>query len=136
MSWNPKKDLFPGGSRGRGDGKRPQRVADVIRREISELLVTRMKDPRLAPVSIVSVTMTKDLKKARVHYSVFGDESQVEKAAAGLDSAKGFIRSHLARTLALRATPELAFFHDLSLVHQEEMEKMLKELATDGQSDE
>ncbi|MCF6290908.1 MAG: 30S ribosome-binding factor RbfA [Desulfobacterales bacterium] len=129
MSWNPKTDLFPAARP--GHGKRPQRVADVIQREISALLVTRTRDPRLAPVSIVSVVMTRDLKRARINYSVFGDAEQAEKAAAGLAGAKGFIRSHLARTLALRTTPDLQFHRDLSLVHQQKMEKLLKELATD-----
>ncbi len=82
MSWNPKTDLFPAAAR-RGDGKRPQRVADVIQREISALLITRMKDPRLAPVSIVSVVMTKDLKRARINYSVFGDAEQAERRPPG-----------------------------------------------------
>lgn len=103
----------------------------MIRGEIGLLLLSKVKDPRLASVTIVSVRMTPDLRRAKIFYSVFGDEQQVKKAGEGLARAKGFIRSHLARKLALRATPELEFVYDLSLVHQEEMARLLKGIGTD-----
>ncbi len=133
MSWNPKTDLFTATTR--GDGKRPQKVADAIRREISIMLVSRIKDPRLANLSIVKVEMTKDIKMARVYYSIFGDREEAKKAADGLAKAKGFIRSELARNLGLRYTPALEFIHDLSLVYQENMEKLLKEVAADDNAE-
>ena len=91
----------------------------------------KVKDPRLTNVSIVTAEVTKDLRRAVVYYSVLGDEKQALKAAEGLDRAKGFIRSHLARELGMRVTPELVFKHDLSLARQEEMERLLKELHLD-----
>jgi ribosome-binding factor A len=127
MAANPKKSLYPFGREAAGN-KRPKRVADMIKNEIALLLLSKVKDPRLANVSIVNVEVTKDLRKAIVFYSVLGDDKQIQKAAEGLNRAKGFIRSHLARELGLRATPELIFKHDLSLVHQEEMERLLKEI--------
>jgi len=105
----------------------------MIRNEIGLLLLRKIKDPRLINVSIVAVEVTKDLRRAVVYYSVLGDDKQVEKAAEGLDRAKGFIRSHLARELGLRATPELVFKHDLSMARQEEMERLLKELNIDAE---
>ena len=118
----------------RKGAKRVQRVADMIQHEIGLLLVTRLKDPRLAHVSILQVTVTKDLRQAKIFYSIFGDERKVREAAAGMASAKGFIRKHLARTLNLRTTPELTFERDLSLVRQEEMERLFKELHSEDEA--
>ena len=123
----PKIDIFsiPAGRKG---PKRVQRVADMIQHEISLLLVSRIKDPRLAHISILRVIMTKDLKRAKIFYSIFGDEQEGREAAVGLASAKGYIRKHLARALDLRATPELVFERDLTLVRQEEIERIFNEL--------
>lgn len=108
---------------------RLKRIADLIKHEISLLLVHRTKDPRLLNVSIVEVRVSRDLRHARIFYSVLGDERKVREAKQGLLSARGFIRSHLAETLDLRVTPELVFERDLSLVRQQEMEELFKELA-------
>ena len=126
-----KKSLY---SFGREDGssKRTKRVADMIKNEIALLLLRKVKDPRLISVSIVDAEVTKDLRRAVVYYSVLGDDQKIEKAAEGLDRAKGFIRSHLARELGMRVTPELMFKRDLSMVHQEEMERLFKEINADG----
>jgi ribosome-binding factor A len=135
MAVHPKKSLYPFG-RETESSKRPKRVADMIRSEIALLLLRKVKDPRLASVSIVTTEVTRDLRKATVYYSVLGDENQVKDAAEGLARAKGFIRSHLARELGLRATPELVFKLDLSMVHQERMERLLKEINRDDDSSE
>jgi len=108
----------------------------MIRNEIALLLLRKIKDPRLTNVSIVNAEVTRDLRRALVYYSVLGDDTQVKKAAEGLERAKGFIRSHLARELGLRATPELVFKHDLSMARQEEMERLLKELNIDAEPSE
>ena len=129
---HPKKSLYPF-SRETGGNKRPKRVADMIKNEIALFLLRKVKDPRLTSVSIITAEVSKDLRRAVIYYSVLGDDRQVQKAAAGLDSAKGFIRSHLARELGLRVTPELVFKHDLSLARQEEMERLLKELHIDAE---
>ena len=105
----------------------------MIKNEIALFLLRKVKDPRLTSVSIITAEVSKDLRRAVIYYSVLGDDRQVQKAAAGLDSAKGFIRSHLARELGLRVTPELVFKHDLSLARQEEMERLLKELHIDAE---
>ena len=106
----------------------------MIKSEIALLLLSKVKDPRLSRVSIVAAKVTRDLRRAVIYYSVLGDERQVKKAAEGLDRAKGYIRSHLARELGMRAIPELVFKRDLSMVHQEEMERLLKELHVDAES--
>ena len=131
MTSHLKKNLYPFGREAEGS-KRPKRVADMIKNEIALLLLRKVKDPRITNVSIVNAEMTKDLRRAIVYYSVLGDDEQVAKAAQGLERAKGFIRSHLARELGLRATPELVFKRDLSIEHQEKMERLLKEINIDA----
>jgi ribosome-binding factor A len=135
MAAHLKKSLY---SFGREDtsSKRPKRVADMIKNEIALLLLRKVKDPRLTSVSIVDAEVTRDLRRATIYYSVLGDDKQVKKAADGLDRAKGFIRSHLARELGLRVTPELVFKRDLSMEHQEKMERLLKEINVDAESPE
>lgn len=135
MSANPKKNLYPFSRESAGQ-KRPKRVADMIKNEIAMLLLRKIKDPRLEHVVIVAAEVTRDLRKAIIHYSVLGDEQKIKGAADGLASAKGFIRSHLARELGMRATPDLVFKLDRSMVYQEEMERLLKEISSDAESPE
>ena len=135
MAIHPKKSLYPFDRESAGN-KRPKRVADMIKNEVALLLLRKVKDPRLINVSIVAVEVTRDLRKAIIYYSVLGDEQQVKSAAEGLARAKGFIRSHLARELGMRATPDLVFKLDLSMVHQQDMERLLKEIKTDAESPE
>ncbi len=135
MAIHPKKSLYPFDRETAGN-KRPKRVADMIKNEVALLLLRKVKDPRLLNVSIVAVEVTRDLRKAVIYYSVLGDEQQVKNAAEGLTRAKGFIRSHLARELGMRATPELVFKLDLSMVYQQDMERLLKEIKTDAEPSE
>lgn len=135
MAAHPKNSLYPFG-REKAGNKRPKRVADIIKNEIALLLLSKVKDPRLSQVVIVNAEVTRDLRKAIIYYSILGDEQQRKKAAEGLARAKGFIRSHLARELGMRATPDLVFKLDLSMVHQQEMEMLLKEIKTDDDSSE
>lgn len=135
MAIHPKKSLYPFDREAAGN-KRPKRVADMIKNEIALLLLRKVNDPRLTNVSIVTVEVTRDLRKAIVYYSVLGDEQQIKNVAEGLARAKGFIRSHLARELGMRATPDLLFKLDRSMIHQQEMEMLLKEIKTDVESSE
>lgn len=108
-------------------GRRPARVAEAIQEEIATLLLREIKDPRVTLAAITSVTVSPDLRQARVMFSCARE--MAEKVAEGLTSSKGFIRSHLARQLGLRYVPELDFRYDQSVEHQLEMEKLLKEIA-------
>jgi ribosome-binding factor A len=112
-------------------GRRPARVADSIKEEIANLLLRKIKDPRIGLATITSVTVTPDLRLARVFFSCA--QPQSEEVAAGLNSSKGFIRSHLARELGLRYVPELDFRYDQSVERQLEMERILKEIAAEDE---
>jgi len=114
-------------------GRRPARVAEAIQQEIASLLIREIKDPRVGMAAITLVTVSPDLRQARVMFSCPPEE--VEQVAAGLASSKGFIRSHLARQLGLRCVPELDFRHDQSVEQQLKIEMLLKEIAkTDEQT--
>lgn len=133
MTVNPKKDFYQYG-REPASHKRPKRIADLIKNEIALLLLHKVKDPRLENVTIVSAEVTRDLRRAIIYYSVLGDEEKTKKAAAGLARAKGFMRSHLAKELGMRATPELIFKLDLSMVHQQRIEELFKEINISAES--
>jgi len=107
--------------------RRPARVADQIRKEVAMLLLDKIKDPRLLNVVITEVSVTNDLRSARVFYNVPGDHDPAD-IAKGLASAKGFIRSHLARELQLRYVPDLEFREDLTFQKMDAMERLLREI--------
>lgn len=113
-------------------GRRPARVADSIKQAIATMLLREVKDPRIGLATITSVSVTPDLRLARVLFSCA--RAEAEKVAAGLDSSKGFIRSQLARELGLRHVPELDFRYDQSVERQLEMEQLLREIAADDEA--
>lgn len=116
---------------GRRINRRPNRVAEAIRNELAVLLLQKSRDPSLAAVSLSRVEVSPDLRTARVYYSCRQEEQK--NVQAGLNRARGFMRSSLARRMSLRCTPDLIFKYDLSVVYQEKMEQIFKEIANDSQ---
>lgn len=96
---------------GRPESSRPKRVAEAIKNELSILLLREVSDPRLVGVSVSRVDVTADLKQAKVYFIV---PVGMDKgpASKGMQRAKGFFRSHLAKVLNMRYTPELLFYFD------------------------
>jgi ribosome-binding factor A len=109
-------------------GKRAVRVGEHILKEIALLLLNRVRDPRVQGVTVTGVRLSDDLKMAKVFYSVMGDETRINGAQAGLDSAKGFIKREIGRRLALRYMPEITFVHDPSLESGSHMERVFEEI--------
>ena len=112
-------------------GKRAVRVGDQIFKEISYLLLEKVTDPRVKGATITGVDLSKDLKRARVFFSVMGDQDQVKRAQAGLDSAKGYIKREMGFRMALKYIPEIVFIYDPSLKSGSEMEKLFDKLKSD-----
>jgi ribosome-binding factor A len=107
---------------------RATRVADQIRMEVAEILSRKTKDPRIQFITVTDVTMTADLKIARVYVTAL-DQNQFDQVTGpGLRSATGFIRTELGRRLNLRYTPELEFFRDTSVEYGSRIEKLLNAL--------
>lgn len=98
---------------------RIERLNAQLQREIADLILRgHVKDPRVSQfVSINRVEVTKDLSFAKVYVSSFLNDSQVEKAVEGLNNAKGFIQSTIAKKMRLRLFPKLTFIADKS-VHE------------------
>lgn len=126
-NWDPKQTLDSVGL-GRQEQKRSVRVADAIRNELAVLLLQKVRDPKLAAVSISRVQVTDDLTTAKIFFTVFGDKGQVRSVENSLRKAKGFMRSHLAKTLNLRYTPDLHFRYDEAAEKVEKIESILQEI--------
>ena len=109
-------------------GNRSHRVGDQILREISDLLLRKVKDPRLKDVTLTDVSVSKDLRRAHVYYSIFGTGEQKKQAREGFESAKGYIRREIGERLQLRYVPDMQFRYDTSLEYGQKMERILKEL--------
>lgn len=106
-------------------GKRLERVNQLVKEEISLLLHRELKDPRLGFVTVTEVAVAPDLRQARVYCSVLGSEEQWVASFRALESARGFIRNWLRRHLDLRVTPELVFRPDRSMEHAARMQTLL-----------
>jgi ribosome-binding factor A len=113
-------------------GRRPARVADNIKNEIATLLLRKIQDPRVYNVTITQVKITPDLRRAWIYFSCL--DRNIEEVTAGLASARGFIRSHLARVLGMRYVPDLEFKHDLTINRMAEMDKIFHEIAAEDDS--
>jgi ribosome-binding factor A len=99
------------------DSRRVERVAALIRRELSEMLVYGIRDLRVVEgmVSITRVDVARDLQHCRIHVSVFGNEAERQSTLAGLKAAAPYVKGELGRRLKLRRTPEVTFNLDRGL---------------------
>ena len=110
------------------EGKRSERVADLVRKEISEMLIRSIKDPRIGFVTLTRVTVTDDCRSARIYYSVVGSPDEREQSLEGLNSAKGYIRRELGHRMKLKYTPEIVFQFDPSIEYAVHMEEVIHHL--------
>ena len=109
-------------------GKRLDRVNQLVKEEISTLLQRELKDPRLGFVTVTEVETSKDLRLAKVFVSVLGDERQWAASLAALASARGFVRNWLRQHLDLRVTPEIDFRPDRSMEHAAKIQSLLQQV--------
>lgn len=117
----------------RAHGHRPERLAALVQETLAEIITTGgLKDPRVGFVTITGVTLTPDGAHATVRVSVMGTEDEKGRAIEGLDSARGYLRSRLAQTLAVRVAPELRFTLDRGLEHTRRIDDILDQLKQGG----
>jgi ribosome-binding factor A len=109
-------------------GFRPDRLADQIRAEISELLARHVHDPGVGFVTLTRVTVTTDLQIAHVYYTTMADEAARKQTAKALTRVLPFLRRQLAGRLRLRRVPELDFRFDRSIEHQDRVERLIHEI--------
>ena len=108
-----------------------------MRKELSIIISSKIKDPRIHPMtSVVDVEVTPDLKFCKAYISVLGDEKAQADTLAGLKSAEGYIRNQLARTINLRNTPQITFIMDQSIAYGVNMSKLIDEVNKDMRTSE
>ena len=91
---------------------RVQKAAQAVREVVSMAILTDLKDPRIRDVTVTFVEMSPDMRQAKVHVSVMGDETKQRLSLSGLQSAAGFLQSKVAKRIDTRYTPRLEFFLD------------------------
>jgi len=110
--------------------RRPQRVAALIRREVSDMLQNGIRDERVSRgmVSLTEVEVAGDLQHCRIYVSIYGDEADRNSALEGLRSASSYVRGELGRRLQLRRVPEVVFRLDRGLEQGAEVLSLLSRL--------
>lgn len=116
-------------------GKRAARLNEQLKRELSDLIRTQVRDPRVGPVTITGVNVAADLGSARVYVRTSSVETE-EATLDGLEAAAPFLRSALGRILRIRRVPELRFQRDHSQEHAYRIEQLLSELVTPESAEE
>jgi len=115
---------------------RVRRVAEQIKKDVSQIIVAEIKDPRIAGMtSVTDVELSKDLRHASVYVSVYGSETEREETLQTLARASGFVRSEIGRRIRLRYTPEINFFLDTSIEYGAYIESVLKSLKEEENRD-
>ncbi len=108
---------------------RVSRVGEQVKKELSQIIQQEIKDPRIGFVTVTAVEMSGDLQIAKVYISVMGKQEEKRDTLAGLEKAKGYIRSEIGRRIKLRHVPELVFVMDESLEHSEHITRLLNDIS-------
>ena len=115
--------------------KRSQRIQELLLEEISKLLQSGLKDPRIGFTTLTRVEVSDNLKHAKVFVSVMGTEKEKSDTLEALKSAKGFIRNSLGKNLYLRYLPELEFKKDENAEHVEKITRIINDLHSESDSE-
>jgi len=110
------------------------RVSEQIKKELSQIIQTELKDPRIGFITVTGVETTNDLSQSRVYLSVLGNDEQKEATLIALSKASGYLRSELGKRIKLRHTPELQFKFDSSIEYGSRIENLLSEINGDSDS--
>ncbi len=115
---------------------RPEKLAEAIKKEISDILLNDIKDPRVDFITVTDVNVTADLRHAKVYASVLGDTDKQKSTEQALRGATGYIRLELGRRIRLRHTPEIVFKLDTSLERATKLMKLIEEVRSDKEEGE
>lgn len=107
---------------------RSNRVGEQMKKELSDIIGRKLKDPRIGFVTVTDVEVTGDLQQATVYISVLGDDKVKEQTLLGLSKSKGFIRSEIGQRIRLRKTPELSFEFDASVAYGNRIDSLLRDI--------
>jgi len=116
--------------------KRINRISEEVKKVVSDLIQNEIKDPRISGMpSVNKVSVTKDLRFAKIYISVLGSEEDKESTIEGLQSAKGFVRKEIGNRINLRHVPEPIFMLDESIEQALYMLKLIEEVNRDSKED-
>ncbi|MBR0283781.1 MAG: 30S ribosome-binding factor RbfA, partial [Selenomonadaceae bacterium] len=104
---------------------RVEKLQELIKQEISQMILQELKDPRIGFVTVTQVEVTGDLREAKVYVSIMGGDEQVKESWQGLQSSLGFIRREIGKRIRLRFTPEISFALDKSLDYSAHIQELL-----------
>jgi len=107
--------------------ERMRRVDEALREVLSDAITQNLKDPRIGFVTVTAVQTSPDLRHARVHVSVFGDDTTRKLTMEGLRSAHGFLQRRVAAELRVKHTPTLEFFYDDTAERAQRLEALMRE---------
>ena len=107
----------------RGQG-RPQRLGDLIQREVSDLIRLELRDPRVGMITVTSVDVSPDMSHAKVFFTML-EKDKLEDTLHGLKRSAGFLRSQLARRIQMYTTPELRFEYDESVERGDHLSRLI-----------
>jgi ribosome-binding factor A len=117
--------------------RRTQKAAEAVREVVSMAILTDLKDPRIRDVTVTYVEVSPDIRQAKVHVSVMGDETKQKLSLRGLQNAAGFLQSKVAKRIDTRYTPRLVFVLDLGVKRSIEISQILQSvLPNEAASDE
>ena len=117
--------------------RRAERVSNLIRQEISELLQEQVNDPRLSSlISITEVTTSSDLNQAKIFVTILGNKSDKSEMLQGFKTASSFFRRELSRRLTLRHVPELSFHFDDSIERGSNILKLIEQVSSENTQNE
>jgi ribosome-binding factor A len=108
--------------------RRAQKVAEAIREVVSMAILAELKDPRVQDVTVTYVEVSPDLRHAKIHVSVMGDEAKERLSLRGLQNAAGFLQAKVAARIDTRYTPRLVFVLDQGVKRSIEVSRILKEV--------
>jgi len=113
---------------------RVDKVQELIKQEVSNMILRELKDPRIGFATVTQVAVSGDLRHAKIFVSLMGSEEQKLQTWEGLNSSLGFIRSELGKRIRLRYTPEINLQWDTSLDHSVKIQKLLDEVKKEEES--
>lgn len=107
---------------------RIEKVNEMMKREISVMLLQELRDPRLMFVTVTDVEVSRDLQHAKVFYSVLGNEQKLAEVEDALHKAKGYVRRLIGQRITLRYTPEIDFVYDKTVQYSDRIEQTLQDI--------
>lgn len=109
-----------------------ERVAELMKQEIMNIILKDIKDPRVGFVTVTKVKMTKDMRNARVFVSLMGSDEEKRASMEGLESSLGYIQREAGSRVQLRYTPVLSLAIDDTLEHGAHIQKLIEDIAREG----